>query len=65
MGCGCRGGTRGGSSANEIIGYDYVSPDGVSYAEANGGALLSTLHEARAEQVANGGGSIRTVRKSG
>ena len=64
MGCGCRGGTRGGVVANEVIGYDYISPSGVSYAQSNGGALLSTLQEARAEQVANSGGSIRTVRRS-
>lgn len=64
MGCGCGGGTRGGVNSNEIIGYDYISPAGVSYRQANGGALLQSLRDARAEQVLHGGGVIRTVRRS-
>lgn len=61
-GCGCGGGTRGGQGANEIMGYDYISPDGVSYRATNGGALLPTLAEARSEQLVYGGGSIKTIR---
>lgn len=63
MGCNCGGNTRGGQTANEIIGYDYISPDQVSYFETNG-AYLMTLQEARAEQRVHGGGSIRTIRAS-
>lgn len=61
MACGCGGSTRGGRSAGEIIGFDYISPDQVSYYDTNG-AYLPTLQDARVEQRIHGGGSIRTIR---
>jgi len=62
MGCGCKGRTSGTVVAQEILGYDYISPEGVSYRDTNG-ALLFSYAEARAEQRAHGGGTIRTVRR--
>ena len=62
MACGsCGGGTRGGRSSGEILGYDYIDPDGRSYYAENG-AYLMTLGEARVEQRIHGGGSIKTIR---
>lgn len=61
--CNCRGNSRSAKVAREVAGYDYISPDGTSYLEANG-TLLFSLAEARAEQRAHGGGTIRTVRQS-
>lgn len=63
MGCGCGGGAGRGGSTSDIIGFDYISPAGVSYFAANG-AYLGTLQEARTEQRINGGGSIKTVRRT-
>jgi len=63
MGCGCRG-SQGAPSPRDIVGYDYISPGGVSYRTANNGAVFMTLAEARAEQRAHGGGTIRAVYRS-
>lgn len=64
MSCGCGGTPRNGRSNGDIVGFDYISPSGSSYYEANG-AYLSSLPEARAEQRINGGGTIKTIRISG
>lgn len=63
MGCGCRGNRAGSKVAGEVLGYDYISPSGQSYFEANGVYLFS-LPDARAEQRAHGGGTIKTIRRS-
>jgi hypothetical protein len=65
MPCGCRGRglSRGkGWGPNEVLGYEYISPQGVSSRPTVNDPLLS-LVEARAEQRAHGGGTIKAVRQ--
>jgi hypothetical protein len=61
MPCGCRGRNRGGGLVGEVIGYEYISPAGVSTRIREGDSLL-TLAEARVEQRAHGGGTIKAHR---
>jgi hypothetical protein len=45
-----------------VIGYEYISPEGISSIAADGSAML-TYAEARSEQRAHGGGTIKTHRR--
>jgi hypothetical protein len=62
MACGCRGRHRGGAQVGEIIGYEYISPAGHS-SRAVDTTKLMTLAEARVEQRAHGGGTIKGHRR--
>lgn len=57
MACGCRGGSRKGPAAGEIIGFDYIDPSERTTTR------FMLLAEARAEQRTQGGGTIRTIRR--
>jgi hypothetical protein len=62
MPCGCRGNARrGGWAPSEILGYEYISPAGVSSRTDPGDPGMS-LVEARAQQRAHGGGTIKGIR---
>jgi hypothetical protein len=61
MPCGCRK-NRPVNGIGEVVGYEYISPDGISSLAANG-QLLLTLAEARVEQRVHGGGTIKTHRR--
>lgn len=62
MGCGCRSQRRSGQ-VGEILGYEYVSPQGVSSLGARGESGFMSLTEARVEQRAHGGGTIKLHRR--
>jgi len=62
MGCGCGGSRTKAGTPKEIVGYEYINPQGVSSLSVEGAPYL-TLAEARVEQRAYGGGTIKGIRR--
>lgn len=56
--CNCRGGVPG-PRRNDVIGWEYVAPDGT-----RSPAPFLTVDQARAEVRRRGGGTIREVRRT-